>query len=53
MKVENGKIVEATRDELWKYWLSRGWCDFYSFDTYVRLCQNAGTKVTDEKDRPD
>jgi hypothetical protein len=49
VKIENGKIVEATEVELYDYWLTRGMCDLYTFQNYKWLCQENGTKITDEK----
>lgn len=48
MKVDNGIIVEATREELRSYWLSRGFDDVYPFDDFVDAMRDAGTKVVDE-----
>lgn len=51
MKIENGKIVEATESELHYYWLSRELFELYSFPYYKWLCQDAGTKIIDEEVR--
>ena len=45
MKVKRGKIIEATRDELFDYYLSRELDDIYTFLDYVELMKNAGTKI--------
>ncbi|MBK5722579.1 hypothetical protein JGH11_17025 [Dysgonomonas sp. Marseille-P4677] len=45
MKVKRGKIIEATRDELFNYYLSRELYDIYSFPDYVELMKKAGTKI--------
>ena len=50
MKIENGKIVEATESELYDYWLSRDFCELYSFEYYKWLCKNAGTKIVNKKE---
>ena len=39
MKIENGKIVEATESELYDYYLTREWFEVYSFPHYKRLCK--------------
>lgn len=51
MKIENGKIAEATESELYDYWLAREMYDLYSFTKYKLLCQDAGTKIIDEEAR--
>ena len=48
MKLENNKIVEATEDELYKYWIKSSWCDFMDFNEYKRRCENNGTKIVEE-----
>lgn len=45
MKLKNGKIDEITEDELFKYYLSRGFDDIYPFDEFKRKMIEAGTKV--------
>lgn len=45
MKVKRGKIIEATRDELFNYYISRELDDIYSFPDYVDLMKKAGTKI--------
>lgn len=49
MKVESGKITEATEAELYEYYLTRDWCELYDFQTYKWLCKASGTKITDEE----
>ena len=51
MKIENGKIIEATEYELYCYYLSRDWSDLYSFPTYKRLCEENGTVIVKERKR--
>lgn len=50
MKLENGKIVEATEMELISYWLSRGYDDIINFDTYKFICEKNGTKIIECKE---
>ena len=45
MKVENGKIVEATEEELFEYFLSREFDDIMDFNAFLEGCRKAGTKV--------
>lgn len=49
MKVVDGKIVEATEGELFSYWLSRGWCDVYSFPDFKARMELLGTNVTPDE----
>lgn len=49
MKVENGKIIEATEDELYDFYLSRGWYDIMTFEECLRGCKNAGTVIIKEE----
>lgn len=53
MKIENGKIAEATTNELFDYYLTRGFDDIMSFTDYVRACMRAGTKVVKREDEDD
>ena len=46
MIVENGKIVEATEDELYQHWLDN-WDGLYSFDEYLRIIKNKWVKIID------
>lgn len=48
MKVEKGKIIEATEYELFKRWVIFSFCDLYDFDTYIRKLKNLGVKVVAE-----
>lgn len=45
MKVENGKIVEATESELFDYYLTREWDDIMSFPDYLEKMKSAGVEV--------
>lgn len=42
MKIENGKIVEATEAELFSLYLDRGYDDCVDFQEYVRQMVKAG-----------
>lgn len=48
MKIERGKIVEATEPELFEFYLTRGLDDIMDFRTYLEGCKNAGTKIVEE-----
>jgi len=48
MKVESGKITEATEYELFKRWVIFSFCDLYDFDTYIRKLKKLGVKVVAE-----
>ena len=50
MTVKNGKIVKATEDELFKYYLKRGFDDIMSFTEYRNRCIELGTQIIDEKE---
>lgn len=49
MKIKNGKIVEATEDELFSYWLKAEFCEIMSFDEYKQRCIDLGTKVIESE----
>ncbi len=51
MKVEKGIITGCTENELYDYWLSRGYDDTYSFPEYKERCKAAGTTITDETEK--
>lgn len=46
MKIVNGAIAKATREEMYEYYLTRGWA--IPFSEWLRWCEEAGTKVTDD-----
>lgn len=48
MKVSNGKIVEATENELYEFWLKH-WSDFMGFDDYRRRMIIKGVKIIEDK----
>ena len=47
MKVEDGKIVEATENELFGLYLERGMDDVMDFHEYRRRMEHVGCKVVD------
>jgi hypothetical protein len=47
MKIAKGKIISAKKRELFKYYLSRGWDDVYSFPEYIEKMKTAGVKIED------
>jgi len=50
MKVEHGKIVEATEEELFSRYLHAGMDDLMDFYTYMAICEAHGTTVTNKED---
>lgn len=49
MKIENGKIMEATKRELYQRWLSDDWAEFMPFEEFLYRMEQAGVKITEEK----
>lgn len=49
MKIENGKILEATKRELFQRWLDDKWADFMPFEEYLFNMERAGVKITEVK----
>lgn len=47
MKVESGKIVEITENELFGLYLERGMDDFMDFHEYKHRMEKAGCVVKD------
>lgn len=47
MKIENGKIVEATYQELIDKWLDEDWCEIMGFMEFLEKVQKLGTRVTE------
>jgi hypothetical protein len=45
MRIVDGKIIEATEDELFSYWLSRGYDDIMSFPQFIMAMINNGVIV--------
>ena len=45
MKIENGKIVEATTAELYEKWLDQGLENIMTFPEYTEAMKRAGCKV--------
>ena len=45
MKIENGKIIEATTAELYERWLNQGLENIMTFPEYLRTMENAGCVV--------
>lgn len=51
MKIENGKIVEATTTELYSLYLRREMDLIMSFPEYMEAMRIAGCKVNDSKNK--
>lgn len=45
MKTENGKIIEATRDELYHMWITGDWDEFMPFEEYIYHMEKAGVRI--------
>lgn len=45
MKIENGKIIEANTDELFRLYLDRGYEDAIDFYEYCNRMQECGCKI--------
>lgn len=48
MKIKDGKIVEATENELFEVYLDRGYDDIMDFPEYLNACKRAGTEVVED-----
>lgn len=48
MKIENGKIVSATENELFDLYMRREMDDIMDFNEYKRQMKNAGCALVDE-----
>ena len=51
MIIVNSKIVQATRKELYEYYLSEDWYEVYSFPDFLAKMEDAGCEVVSE-DKP-
>lgn len=49
MEIKDGKIIEATDDELYGFWLTH-WSDIYSYTEYKDKIKALGTKVIENGD---
>ena len=49
MIVEDGKIIEATRLELYRKYLDEGWDYITPFPAYLRAMQSCGVKIVKEQ----
>ena len=50
MKIVNGRIAEATRDEMYDLYLNIEWDMVMPFQEYLSRCKEKGTKVTDDEE---
>ena len=46
---KDGKIVEATHQELIDKWLDEDWCEIMSFPEYLEKVKKLGTKVIEHE----
>lgn len=49
MKVENNKIIEATEDELFDYYLKHDIDSCFAFQEYLIAMKRAGVKIADKR----
>lgn len=49
MKTEKGKIIEATRLELYRKYLDEGWDYITPFPAYLWAMEAAGVKIVKEE----
>lgn len=45
MKIENGKIVSATAQELWNLWLHEEWDEIMPFSEYKNSMEKCGVII--------
>ena len=50
MKVENGKIIEATDSELFEYWLQH-FDEIMPYEAYKFACTANGVRIVEEVQR--
>ncbi len=51
MKIVDGKIAEATKSELFNYWLTCGYDDIYSFPEFLERMKKCGVVIKEEDDK--
>lgn len=49
MKIENNKIVEATENELFEYYLNREYDDIMTFSDFLWSMRKAGVRIIADK----
>lgn len=53
MKIENGKIIEATRRELYNRWLTEEWDEIMTFPDFLLSMERIGVTITEEENHAD
>ena len=53
MKIENGKIIEATRRELYNRWLTEEWDEIMTFPDFLLSMERIGVTITEEETNAD
>ncbi len=48
MKIADGKIIEATEDELFSFYLERDWDEIMAFPDFLSRCMESGTVIKQE-----
>jgi hypothetical protein len=49
MKIENGKIIEAARSELYSRWLEEEWDEILTFPDFLLSMARLGVRITEEE----
>ena len=49
MKIENDRIVEATENELFEYFLAREYDDIMTFHEFLYALRKAGVRIIADK----
>ncbi len=49
MKIENGKIIEATESELFEYYLTRDYDDIMTFSDFLWSMRKVGVRLIADK----
>lgn len=50
MKIENGKIKEATESELLSEWHKMGWDELFGFKEYLLKMECLGVKIVEQRE---
>lgn len=53
MKIENGKIIEATKRELYNHYLDEDWDEIVTFPDFLLTMERLGVKIVEEEDHAD
>jgi hypothetical protein len=53
VKIENGKIIEVTRTEIYNFWLAGEWEEIITFLDFLRAIEQAGVKIVEDRANED